>query len=104
MVFQVQSLESLRIMAAEVAVVAYFRLALDWVEVGNGGQGAATSGAINSGSGGGGTNFSGPPGFGGSGVVFVRYPGAPLYTGGIITTVGGDTVHQFTASGTLTPL
>ena len=36
---------------------------------------------------------------GGSGVVIMRYQGAPRAIGGIITSVGGDTLHTFTASG-----
>lgn len=34
-----------------------------------------------------------------NGVLIIRYPGAPIATGGTITTVGGDTVHKFTADG-----
>ena len=52
-----------------------------------GGNIAGMSGSINTGGG------------GGSGVVIMRYQGAPQALGGIITTVGGDTVHTFTASG-----
>jgi hypothetical protein len=39
------------------------------------------------------------PQSGGSGVVIMRYQGAPRAIGGVITSVGNDTVHTFTASG-----
>lgn len=73
-----------------------------------GGNGAGTSnpglsGAANTGNGGnGGTN--GPVGgAGGSGVVIISYPtGSMTATGGTIITVGGNTVHTFTSSGTFT--
>jgi hypothetical protein len=73
---------------------------------GNGGV-AASSGApgqANTGSGGGGASSARLGGAGGSGVVIVRYPGAARFTGGTITTVGDDTVHRFTASGSLAPI
>jgi hypothetical protein len=64
-----------------------------------GGAGAANSG----GGGGGGAGGSTPASTaaGGSGIVVIRYPGAARATGGTITTVGTDTVHTFTSSGTL---
>jgi hypothetical protein len=64
-----------------------------------GGAGAANSG----GGGGGGAGGSTPASTaaGGSGIVVVRYPGPARATGGTITTVGTDTVHTFTSSGTL---
>jgi hypothetical protein len=66
-----------------------------------GGVGAANSG----GGGGGGTGLGSVHGWnGGSGVVYVRYAGPQRFTGGVITTVGNDTVHKFTASGNLAPL
>lgn len=75
--------------------------------------GSSTPNAIaNTGGGGGGGSYwsanggwTTGSGNGGSGVVVIRYPGAAKGTGGIITTVGSDTVHTFTASGTfsLTP-
>src|SRR5215217_346283 len=81
---------------------------------GNGGSGAgtggnsdvpnATSAIANRGGGGGGggsTETTGAGGAGGSGIVIIRYPGAPRGTGGTITTVGSDTVHTFTANGSL---
>lgn len=58
----------------------------------------------NTGSGGGGGshfNLTNDGGAGGSGIVVVRYPGAQRAVGGTITTVGTDTVHTFTTSGTL---
>lgn len=39
-------------------------------------------------------------GAGGSGIVVVRYTGSQVLTGGLVSTVGGDTVHQFTTTGT----
>jgi hypothetical protein len=40
-------------------------------------------------------------GIGGNGIVIIRYTtGSLTATGGTITTVGGDTVHTFTANGT----
>jgi hypothetical protein len=41
-------------------------------------------------------------GAGGSGVVIIRYPGAQRGTGGTVTSVGGNTIHTFTTSGTFT--
>lgn len=64
-------------------------------------------GAANRGGGGGGSDepvFAVSGGNGGSGVVVIRYTGAPRFTGGTITSVGGDTVHTFTSSGSLDPL
>ena len=66
-----------------------------------------TPGAPNTGSGGGGgahgpstnpTVFTGS--HGGSGIVVVRYSGPQVLTGGTVSTVGSDTVHQFTTTGT----
>ena len=61
------------------------------------------TGSANTGGGGG---AAGPDGRnnqsksrGGSGIVIMRYQGAPQALGGQITTVGGDTLHTFTASG-----
>jgi hypothetical protein len=44
----------------------------------------------------------GGPGAGGSGIVIIRYPGPPIATGGTITSVDGDTIHTFTATGSHT--
>lgn len=72
--------------------------------LGGGGNGSrhytpiiGTAGAANTGGGGGGGAA------GGSGIVIIRYPGSAKATGGTITTVGSDTVHTFTASGTFSP-
>jgi hypothetical protein len=71
---------------------------------GAGGGGAAgnpaTNGTANLGGGGGGSGTT--SGNGGSGVVIVSYAGAQLFTGGTVTTSGGNTIHSFTTSGTLT--
>lgn len=74
---------------------------------GGGGQWANTpggnAGANTGGGGGGGSHYNAnnKGGEGGSGIVVIRYPGAIKATGGnIITTVGSDTVHIFTSSGT----
>lgn len=71
---------------------------------GNGGALASNGspGQANRGAGGGGGSSARAGGDGGSGVVYVRYAGAPIFTGGTVTTVGGDTLHAFTSSGTLT--
>jgi len=76
---------------------------------GAGGGGAgATSGAGNAGTanlgGGGGAGSSvgsGAGGAGGSGIVIISYAGTPQFTGGTITQSGGNTIHTFTSSGTL---
>jgi hypothetical protein len=39
---------------------------------------------------------------GGTGIVIVAYPGAQRGTGGTVTSVGGNTIHTFTSSGTYT--
>lgn len=64
------------------------------------------AGANTGGGGGGGSHYNSnnKGGDGGSGIVVVRYTGDAVFTGGTITTVGGDTVHTFTSSGTLIPL
>jgi hypothetical protein len=62
------------------------------------------NGGTNTGGGGGGGshyNLTNKGGEGGSGIVVIRYPGPQKGFGGnIITTVGSDTVHIFTTSGT----
>jgi hypothetical protein len=68
-----------------------------------GGFNAGMSGSANTG-GGGGAAFSdgrnnASTTVGGTGVVIMRYQGAPQALGGQITRVGTDTVHTFTASG-----
>lgn len=67
-----------------------------------GGSGVGVNGTDGRGGGGGGGTVSG--GTGGKGVVIIRYPGAPFFTGGTITSSGGDTIHTFTSSGTLAPI
>lgn len=67
-----------------------------------GGNIAGMSGSLNTGGGGSagiGDARNWPIADGGSGIVIIRYQGAPQALGGIITTVEGDTVHTFTASG-----
>jgi hypothetical protein len=62
------------------------------------------AGTVNKGGGGGGSNYNsstgGGGGNGGSGVVILRYAGAQRATGGVITSVGGYTIHTFNSSGT----
>jgi hypothetical protein len=81
--------------------------------LGGGGRGtgntlASVAGTANSGGGGGGgsfeddgTPFSANGKAGGSGIVIVRYRGAPRATGGTITQADGYTIHTFTTSGNL---
>jgi hypothetical protein len=57
------------------------------------------AGSNTGGGGGGGSNENGIGGDGGSGVVIVRYAGPQKATGGIVTSVGGNTVHTFTSVG-----
>lgn len=77
--------------------------------IGGGGNGGnvggvkAGSGTPNTGGGGGGNGADGGFGYGGdggSGVVIVRYAGAPRASGGIISSAGGYTYHQFNSAGT----
>jgi len=75
---------------------------------GGGGRGSPatspTAGTTNTGGGGGGgRGFGGPGGAaGGSGIVIVRYLGAPRGSGGTIVQNGGYTYHTFLASSTFT--
>ena len=66
------------------------------------------AGANTGGGGGGGShyNVNNKGGEGGSGIVFVRYPGVQRATGGTVTSSGGYTIHTFTTVGssTFTPL
>lgn len=64
----------------------------------------SNAGANTGGGGGGGShyNLTNSGGSGGSGIVVIRYPGPQIATGGTVTTVGSDTVHSFTSSGTFT--
>ena len=74
---------------------------------GNGGggngnsNGSGSNATANTGGGGGGAGSTGSGGLGGSGIVIVSYPGSARFTGGTITTSGGNTIHTFTSSGTL---
>jgi YD repeat-containing protein len=69
------------------------------------GAGTGLTPASNTGSGGRGVttdtvNGDIPGSAGASGVVILRYPGAPKATGGTITQIGGFTIHTFTTAGT----
>jgi hypothetical protein len=77
--------------------------------IGGGGAGGlanstfGTAGTPNTGGGGGGAGGASRRGAaGGSGIVIIRYPGPPIATGGTITSVDGDTIHTFTATGSST--
>lgn len=81
--------------------------------IGNGGTNAgngasdsvvASAPVANLGGGGGGGSNPRAASAGAAGVVIIRYGGTQRFTGGSITSVGGDTVHTFTSSGSLTPL
>jgi len=65
---------------------------------------AATAGTANLGGGGGGSGYNASGGQGGSGVVIISYVGAQQFGGGIVTSSGGNTIHTFQTSGTLSPL
>lgn len=82
---------------------------------GGGGDGGTqanngSSGTVNLGGGGGGAGSSATSGLnitggsGGSGIVIISYVGAQQFGGGVVTSVGGNTIHTFTTSGTLSPL
>jgi hypothetical protein len=43
-------------------------------------------------------------GQGGSGIVIISYTGAQQFGGGVVTSVGGNTIHTFTTSGVLSPI
>ena len=56
------------------------------------------------GGGGGGSQYGGNywgGGAGGSGVVIISYAGSQQFTGGTVTSSGGNTIHTFTSSGSL---
>jgi hypothetical protein len=87
---------------------------------GSGGSGGGGSGVLNGngisgttnlgGGGGGAGSTSGSlanrtGGSGGSGIVIISYASAtPKFVGGTLTTSGGNQIHTFTSSGTLSPL
>jgi hypothetical protein len=58
---------------------------------------------LGGGGGAGGNEQVGAGGKGGSGVVIISYLGAQQFGGGNVTSVGGNTIHTFTTSGTLSP-
>jgi hypothetical protein len=65
--------------------------------------GTAGNGTANlGGGGGGGPAAGGSGGSGGSGIFIISYPGSQRGTGGTITSIGGNTIHTFTTSGTYT--
>jgi hypothetical protein len=68
-----------------------------WANTPGGNAGANTGGG-----GGGGSHYNSnnKGGDGGSGIVIIRYKGPQKATGGTVTTVGSETVHTFTSSGT----
>lgn len=67
--------------------------------------GGSTGGTANTGGGGGGNyNSAGLGSAGGSGIVIISYAGAQQFGGGVVTSVGGNTIHTFTTSGTLSPI
>ena len=68
-------------------------------EEGGGGD-AESYGGGGSGSG---TNYGGG-GQGGSGVVIISYANAQKFSGGTVTSSGGNTIHTFNSSGSLVPL
>jgi hypothetical protein len=91
---------------------AFFGVVLAAGGSGSGGNGGfdfgsaipPTNGAPNTGGGGGGqrSNANTTGGSGGSGIVVIRYTGAPRATGGTITQSGGFTYHTFDTPGTYT--
>jgi hypothetical protein len=75
---------------------------------GNGGSTTGGSATANTGSGGGGGALQNSGAFdggnGASGVVIISYAGSQKFTGGTVTSSGGNTIHTFNSSGTLAPL
>jgi hypothetical protein len=74
----------------------------------SGGNNAGTAGTANTGGGGGGGHYQtayATGGAGGSGIVIISYASAtPKFVGGTLTTSGGNQIHTFTSSGTLSPI
>ena len=68
-------------------------------QCGGKGGGSDQHGDANTGGGGGGGVQGATGSNGGSGIVIIRYSGAPRATGGTITFSGGYTIHTFTSSG-----
>jgi len=72
---------------------------------GGGGAPSLSAGTANTGGGGGGGDGStGAGAAGGSGIVIISYVGAQQFSGGVVTSSGGSTIHTFTTSGTLGPI
>jgi hypothetical protein len=67
-----------------------------------GGSTGSVAGTANTGGGSGGTATNISTGNGGSGIVIISYAGSQVFTGGTVTSSGGNTIHKFTSSGTLT--
>jgi hypothetical protein len=68
-----------------------------------GGAGSAGTANLGGGAGGGGNGKDGAAG--GSGIVIISYTSAtPKFVGGTLTTSGGNQIHTFTSSGTLSPI
>jgi len=70
----------------------------------NGVNGTANTGGGGGASGAGNATNTVTSGAGGSGVVIISYAGAQQFGGGIVTSVGGNTIHTFNTSGTLSPI
>jgi hypothetical protein len=70
----------------------------------NGGASPVNGTANTGGGGGGGLAPLGSGASGGSGIVIISYTGAQQFGGGIVTSSGGNTIHTFLTSGTLSPL
>jgi len=74
--------------------------------IGGGGNGnisgttSNTTGSVNTGGGGGSGKFDSPSRAGGTGIVAIRYNGAPIALGGEITQSGGFTYHVYRTVGT----
>jgi hypothetical protein len=70
-----------------------------------GGSAAGTAATANTGGGGGGGGLNNTGAAGGSGIVIISYTSAtPKFVGGTLTTSGGNQIHTFTSSGTLSPI
>jgi hypothetical protein len=98
---------------------AYFNYASGTGGAGGGGGGSSprepgVNGTVNTGGGGGagGADYFENPyaaywaqagGSGGSGLLIISYTGSQRFTGGTVTTAGGNTIHTFTSSTTFTP-
>jgi hypothetical protein len=72
---------------------------------GNGGAGTANLGGGGAGANrGSGNTGSYAGGNGGSGIVIISYLAPQKFSGGVVTTSGGNIIHTFTTSGTLGPI